>query len=489
MFDTESVFNVLAADDTERRVASRRALALAHTRVENHLGQFLRQAQSEEEFEARLAACQEEFVGHVATAAQEHSYDKPEYIAQSLRDHYAREAMVKEAPGKEHMKGVGPKRNRQYEHIKEQLEDSGKDEERAKEEAARTVNKTRRKHHELKDAGAMMTPSPAMPPQQPNLLEPQLQQEMQQNQPPQGPPLPASPQALQQMPGQPAQIPPALDPNQLPGQPPQQQQPQQPQPFLGSTRQWVVRPLAGFNSPASPWDAVQEIPPNQRGDEGAWMPGEQPDAGRHYPAQTLDWGQGPEVWPESWEGPSIHQPRGEIVAPNFTHGPNDPVMQEVQQAPRRMGSEDMVTCPECGGDGKTANRKQCPKCHGAGQVANFGPSIIDSSVHTAESGNAELGGPEPKMDKRLWTPKNVGDPEPDSKYYPNREKDILVPMKATNEEELKEIGEQTTERKELPTSTNFDDAGYAKPNMEQAPHTKTFNGDGQVDPVTRETIS
>lgn len=59
-------------------------------------------------------------------------------------------SMVKEAPGKEHMKGVSEKRNRQYEHIKEQLMESGKSEEEAKEEAARTVNKQRAEHGETK---------------------------------------------------------------------------------------------------------------------------------------------------------------------------------------------------------------------------------------------------------------------------------------------------------------------------------------------------
>jgi hypothetical protein len=59
-------------------------------------------------------------------------------------------AFVKEAPGKEHMKGVSEKRNRQYEHIKEQLMASGKSEEEAKEEAARTVNKQRAEKGEAK---------------------------------------------------------------------------------------------------------------------------------------------------------------------------------------------------------------------------------------------------------------------------------------------------------------------------------------------------
>jgi hypothetical protein len=45
-----------------------------------------------------------------------------------------------------------PKRERQYEHIKESLEEDGYGEERAKEIAARTVNKQRAKAGESKKA-------------------------------------------------------------------------------------------------------------------------------------------------------------------------------------------------------------------------------------------------------------------------------------------------------------------------------------------------
>ena len=44
-------------------------------------------------------------------------------------------------PGKKHLKGVGPKEQRQYEHIKEQAERSGRYGQRAEEVAARTVLK------------------------------------------------------------------------------------------------------------------------------------------------------------------------------------------------------------------------------------------------------------------------------------------------------------------------------------------------------------
>ena len=46
-------------------------------------------------------------------------------------------------PGNEHLRGVGPKEQRQYEHIREAAQKSGRYGERAAEVAARTVLK----HH------------------------------------------------------------------------------------------------------------------------------------------------------------------------------------------------------------------------------------------------------------------------------------------------------------------------------------------------------
>lgn len=52
-------------------------------------------------------------------------------------------------PEKEHVPGVGEKEQRQYEHIKESAEESGRYGERAKEVAARTVLKRHKeKGHE-----------------------------------------------------------------------------------------------------------------------------------------------------------------------------------------------------------------------------------------------------------------------------------------------------------------------------------------------------
>jgi len=47
-------------------------------------------------------------------------------------------------PGKRHLHGVGPKEQRQYEHIKESAERSGRYGDRAEEVAARTVMKQHR---------------------------------------------------------------------------------------------------------------------------------------------------------------------------------------------------------------------------------------------------------------------------------------------------------------------------------------------------------
>jgi len=48
-------------------------------------------------------------------------------------------------PGKKHLKGVGTKEQRQYEHIKESAQKEGRYGKRAKEVAARTVMKQHRK--------------------------------------------------------------------------------------------------------------------------------------------------------------------------------------------------------------------------------------------------------------------------------------------------------------------------------------------------------
>ena len=97
-FETTSVFDELEADDTDRRVASRRALALAHNRVETHLGAFFRGAQSEEEFLERLGLVLDDFSYHVTSAADEVGYNSPEHLEASLKSYY-QSSVVKQGCG------------------------------------------------------------------------------------------------------------------------------------------------------------------------------------------------------------------------------------------------------------------------------------------------------------------------------------------------------------------------------------------------------
>ena len=53
-------------------------------------------------------------------------------------------------PGKEHVRGVGKKEQRMYEHIKEDAEKSGRYGDRAEEVAARTVLKHHKEEHHKK---------------------------------------------------------------------------------------------------------------------------------------------------------------------------------------------------------------------------------------------------------------------------------------------------------------------------------------------------
>ncbi|WP_406483053.1 plasmid stabilization protein [Streptomyces platensis] len=61
--------------------------------------------------------------------------------------------------------GSSKKRERQYEHIKEQAEERGTSEKRAKEIAARTVNKERARSGEAKSASRTSTRDPKSAPQ------------------------------------------------------------------------------------------------------------------------------------------------------------------------------------------------------------------------------------------------------------------------------------------------------------------------------------
>jgi hypothetical protein len=374
MLGTDSVFSVLAADDSDRRVASRRALALGHTRVDNQLGSFLRGSVTKEEFEARLAAVRDDLDAHVASACEETGHTQPEYITASLIDHYR-------------------------------------------------VDRRWQPRHAAPAFDASM--------QQPGVDQ-------------YGQPLPQ--QAEQAQPVDPAAMQQGMDPSMMQ------------QPMMDPAQQQGVDPMQ------------QQM---------------------------------------------LQQPQQQAWA---SANPSD----------QEDTSNKAVKCPECGGSGKTANGETCKKCGGKGEVRNFGDSMLDhvageattckacsgsgdcnncngngcercggsgtcpkcggdGMVKSAAENETGLGKPEPRMDKRKWTPTTVSDPDPGSKMHPVKEKDPLVPIIMTNRSEdgheLTEIGEQTTETVDLPAAGDTDHGFYD--GGQTGPHTKTFPKGNQASPVTR----
>jgi len=152
MSDFPGLFESIATDDSQQRLASRKALVVARERLDQRLGGFLGASQTPEEFDARLEYAREDFDGIVNVTAAEFGHDDPASLNETLQQYFREAAVTKEAPGKDHLPGASDKRNRQYEHIKDSYEASGSSEDEAKELAARTVNKERSEHGETKSA-------------------------------------------------------------------------------------------------------------------------------------------------------------------------------------------------------------------------------------------------------------------------------------------------------------------------------------------------
>lgn len=118
---------------------------------------------------------------------------------------------------------------------------------------------------------------------------------------------------------------------------------------------------------------------------------------------------------------------------------------------------------------------------------------IPMSMAAKTAANDALGGkgePEPKIDKRKWTPQSVpflDDVDDKDGRWPTRHQDIIEPIqrKNTDIDPLKDIGEQVTERVELPSS---DDAGFTEGGPTKGDPTRTFPNVNQADPVTSAKI-
>jgi len=88
MTEFAGLFEVLAADQSDARLASRKALVLSRDRIDSRLGKFLGASRSPAEFDARFDLVAEDFVGIVRVAAREVGHADPDALVETLRDHY-----------------------------------------------------------------------------------------------------------------------------------------------------------------------------------------------------------------------------------------------------------------------------------------------------------------------------------------------------------------------------------------------------------------
>lgn len=85
-------------------------------------------------------------------------------------------------------------------------------------------------------------------------------------------------------------------------------------------------------------------------------------------------------------------------------------------------------------------------------------AMIPGGVQQMASTKTAEGTPEPKMDKRKWTPKTVGpiDTEGEDSPHPTKRKDVIDPITVDNKGELSEIGENKTERQDVTEKGGID---------------------------------
>jgi hypothetical protein len=88
MTATPGIFEVLASDQHDARVASRKALVLSRDRLDARLGKFLAASRSPEEFDARYDLVSDDFAGIVRVAANEVGHDDPDSLIETLHAHY-----------------------------------------------------------------------------------------------------------------------------------------------------------------------------------------------------------------------------------------------------------------------------------------------------------------------------------------------------------------------------------------------------------------
>ncbi len=521
MYPTISLFDSLEADQSQQRVASRQALALADIRVERHCGRFLRAAQTEAEFWERLGLLQEDFDSLIHTAAAETNYERPNYIKEAILEHYL--AAFKQAKcacgcddGNCHCAAncTSCDCHKDKTAATVEFEEPAEDEDKADVPPIFQSNKERKQlHQEGEDPDRISSVHQAtglfsdmVNPQgaqgvtqgiQPDVGAPLMT-------PATGPaqsPLAINPATLQNPQGAPPGIP-GADPNKL-------EQMVQPQQQVAAS--WRVIGKDWIDHAIKHPGALHEelhVPEGQKIPEDKLEEAEHSDNKKEREradlAETL----------KGMHHGSIDQSyyARYISAKSETEDiePYDPSAQKsngegvsVLDALDESGPKEKESSWRIIGETQKQKRdleKDLDGNHNPDYDYDDDQKRIDLDKHTvddkANDNNTDLKGPEPKMDKDKHTfdnpPKDpLGDE--DKGAHPTKRKDITVPIEADNRETLegkpqnvlKEIGENKTQRQKLPSST---DAGFTPGGVSrQGPPYTWHNNDGQTKPVTRET--
>jgi hypothetical protein len=359
MLDTVSVFEVMEAEDQEHRTSSRKALALAKVRVDNSLGRFLRAAQSEEEFEERLALVSEDFTHIVANSSTEVGHEHPEHIASALKDHY---------------------------HLLSKIAKDDEDD-----PTNVTCDRCKKSYDETQGDGyAGLCPSCA------DATEPGEKESRM-----------AKPKEDDEVDFEET---PAEEDQEDDGKPP----------WLKGSRWQPYDVERGDSRSASPKVPKLAAP---------WEQGYEDVYDRDQRDRLDEAAQQSEIAAENaWKNQGFHgadevpaghpdnldyqgDPYGGQPCPHSPNWTTCPTCNPSQEVPGQAGAKDrahekyrdqifpsmdfrsgaannpsdqdsdsshLVSCPQCGGDGKTANHSDCGKCHGRGKVPNFGDSMVDA---------------------------------------------------------------------------------------------------------------
>jgi hypothetical protein len=104
MSDFPGLFESISTDDSQQRLASRKALVVARERLDQRLGAFLGASTSQEEFEARYDLVSDDFKGIVNVTAAQYGADGP-VLVETLKQHFADKWIQKVVDKKDFDKG------------------------------------------------------------------------------------------------------------------------------------------------------------------------------------------------------------------------------------------------------------------------------------------------------------------------------------------------------------------------------------------------